>query len=395
MPDSLSAQTLMTHVKALAQDIGPRPPGSVQERLARNYIRQVLNEIGLSHIEEIPFLTNDTWGYGLIIPIALALLGNLIGNKSKKGRLIGGLLSLVSAYSLWRLMNNQSQLFFPLYPKGPSATLLTRLAPAGEPRQRVVLIGHTDTNKHRPSFSPGAKQFLVATTTFGIITPFINGLAQLAQATGGGTLADISQRFTFWSLGGTLAISVREELDGFIDGANDNATAVACLLGLGAHLQQNPLQHTEVWLAFTGAEETGLFGTHALLDRYGDELREAWFIDFEMVGSQEIAFVTQHSSFSYLRTAYKPDPESLALAEKTSQRHPDLRVKGRPMVILEEVGALRRRGYRGICLVGIGPDGYLENWHQHSDNVANIEPSGIERAARFALAMLQTLDGRS
>jgi hypothetical protein len=64
-------------------------------------------------------------------------------------------------------------------------------------------------------------------------------------------------------------------------------------------------------------------------------------------------------------------------------------------VIAEEVGALRARGYRGICLAGVGADGWLANWHRYSDHFANIEPSGIERAARFALAMLQTQDERS
>jgi hypothetical protein len=42
----------------------------------------------------------------------------------------------------------------------------------------------------------------------------------------------------------------------------------------------------------------------------------------------------------------------------------------------------------------VGPDGWLANWHRYSDNVYSIEPAGIERAARFALAMMQTLDGR-
>jgi hypothetical protein len=34
----------------------------------------------------------------------------------------------------------------------------------------------------------------------------------------------------------------------------------------------------------------------------------------------------------------------------------------------------------------------LENWHQSSDVTANIHPAGLERAARFAWAMLHTLD---
>ncbi|PVE29958.1 hypothetical protein DC030_15445, partial [Enterococcus faecalis] len=67
--------------------------------------------------------------------------------------------------------------------------------------------------------------------------------------------------------------------------------AVAALLGLAAQLKQNPLAHTEVWFAFTSAEEVGCLGMHHLLDEYGHVLNNAYFIDFEMVGRQEIAYV--------------------------------------------------------------------------------------------------------
>jgi hypothetical protein len=144
-------------------------------------------------------------------------------------------------------------------------------------------------------------------------------------------------------------------------------------------------------LAFTGAEEVLCVGLHHLLDRYGTALRGAWFIDFEMVGAETIAYVTRHSGLS-LVNAYMPDAESLALAERTARRRPDLHVQGRDMVMVEEVGALRGRGYRGICLVGVGPDGWLANWHQYTDTAENIIPAGVERAVRFALAMLHTLD---
>jgi hypothetical protein len=382
----------MDHVSALANDIGPRPAGSPQEQQARAYIQKTLHEMGLTDVESIPFLTNDTWGHSLIFPILVGLAGNLF--RGKWARLPGAALSLFGAYALWRAMKNQAQLFFPLYPKGPSATLLSKIKPSGEGKQRVVLIGHTDSNKHRASFSPTQKHNLRASTTLGTLLPFANGLAQLAQAVGFGGGATLLQRLTCGGMAATLAVCLNDEVGGFVPGANDNATAVACLLGLGAWLKDNPLRQTEVWLAFTGAEEVGLFGTHALLDKYGDELRDAWFIDFEMVGSQDIAFVTQHSGLSYLGVSYRPDAESLAWAEETSKLNPDLHVTGRPLVINEEVAALLNRGYRGICLVGYGADGYLENWHQYADNVANINPSGLETAARFALAMLETLDKR-
>lgn len=426
----LSASALMGHVRALADGIGPRPPGHPQENEARTYIRRVLAGEGFDEIEEMPFPAWDTWGYSFVAPVALALAGNALGlvqwgtntldvpesnaqppkclagsipNLPKNlrrqalvrraGKLLGGLATLAGAYQLWQLAGLKRQPLAALFPKHPSANLVVRIPPAGERRHRVVLVGHTDTNKHRATFSAELKSLIISEMTLGMGAMAANGLAQLAQAAGANGWVKGFQVASLLGLAGSLALLLKDERGGYIDGANDNASAVACLLGLGAYLKRQPLQHTEVWLAFTGAEEVGCLGMHHLLDVYGEPLADAWFIDFEMVGVEEIAYVTRHSSGSYL-TDYAPDEESSALARETAQQHPELNVSGREMVIFEEVGALRGRGYRGICLVGVGEDGWLVNWHRHDDNASNIEPVGLERAACFALAMMQILDTR-
>jgi hypothetical protein len=386
--DLLSSDALMAHVRALAQDIGPRPAGHEGEAQARAYIRRALVEAGLSEVEEMPFPTWDTWGYTMLTPMALALLGNALGRWSRVGQLVGGLLSLLGAYQVLQGVRAGRQPLAPLFPKRQTANLIARLQPARERRQRVVLVGHTDTNKQRVSFAPWSKRFLRSAATLGIAMLALNGLAQLA-----GKRAAPLRRGSAWGIAALLSVLLYDEVEGYVDGASDNATAVACLLGLGAHLVRHPLRHTEVWLAFTGAEEVGCLGMHKLLDAYGGQLADAWFIDFEMVGTDEIVYVTRHSSLSHLG-AYAPDSESLALADETSARHPEIGVSGQPVVIAEEVGSLRGRGYRGLCLVGVGKDGWLANWHRYEDDVEHVEPSGVERAARFALAMLHVLDDR-
>lgn len=393
MTHPLSADSLMVHVRALADTIGPRPTGTAQEECARDYIRQVLTTAGITGIEEQPFATQSIGGYGFIYPLALALLSNAVSATGRMGKVAGGLTTVYSAYSLWRFMGMHRQPMEPLYPKRQSANLIVRIPPSGQLRHRLVLIGHTDTNKHRLLFAPWMKRAILPLATAGILTTLTNALSQLVQAAGEKRSAEWVQKVTLGMTAYNLLLSLLDERNGYVEGANDNATAVACLLSLGLHLQQQPLQHTEAWLAFTGAEEVGCIGMHALLDTYGEHLKDAWFLDFEMVGVDKIAYVTHHSAVSYF-SGYAPDAESLALAAETARRHPELHVSGRPMMIMEEVGALRGRGYRGICLVGVGKDGWLANWHRFSDNTSNIEPAGIERAARFAWAMMQELDAR-
>lgn len=391
MHDPLSADELMAHVRRLSDEIGPRPAGHPQEEAARQVIRQALQAAGLPEPEEQPLRAWDSWGYNLATPPLLALAANLFGGLlGRSGHLLGGALTLFSLSELLKGTRTAPQWLERFYPKRPTANLIVRLPPQGEVRRRVVLVGHTDTNKARPTFAPQRKRWLRATTSAGIGLLALNGAAQIGRALGSKKIAPLAHWLSLGALVAMLPILIQDERGSYIDGANDNASAVACLLGLGEALHAQPLQHTEVWLAFTAAEEIGCLGMRHLLQTYGDQLKTAQFIDFEMVGCQKIAYVTRHQSLSF--ESYTPDAQSLALAKAVSRKHPHLKVRGRSIVITEEVSILRQGGYRAICLVGVGPDGWLENWHQATDDSAHLHPAGLERAARFAQAMLHEVD---
>jgi hypothetical protein len=394
MLTSLSAEHLMRHVQALADEIGPRPAGHPEEDQARAYVLEQLQTFGFEDIETLPFQAPDTWGYSMIYPMLLVLASNALGRRRRQGRVLGGLLALTGAYLFWKTTGTGRHPLTKLAPRRTSGTLIARVPPTGEKKQTVVLLAHVDSNKHRPTFSPGTKKGLLGFTTAGIGAAAGNGLAQLAEGLGGGKGARRFRRASALSLAGGLIALLADERGPYVDGANDNASAVACALGLAERLQAKPLEHTEVWLAFTGAEEVGCLGTHALLDAYGEVLRDAWFLDFEMVGTEDIAYVTQHSGFSLLNT-YEPDAESVVWAATTAQQHPELGLSGRAMVMGEEVGTLRSRGYRGLCLAGYGEDGWLANWHQTTDDTAHLVPTGLTKASRFAWQMLQGLDSAS
>lgn len=391
MADTLSAEALMQHIRALADDIGPRPAGTPREQWAHDYVRDTLAKMDLTDIETLPFQSPSTWGYSTIIPAALALAGNLV-LRGRFGRLLSGGVSLVAAESLYRTFGVQrSWLVHALQPTGSSSTQVVRIAPRGEVKQKLVFIGHVDANRHRLTFAQESKNLLqIAGTTY-LVALVVNGLVQLARAMGPKRAFGRWYGLSLVGLVTALAVNLLDEQGEYIDGANDNATAVACVLGLAGYFKANPLANTEVWLAFTGAEEVGLLGTYALLDKHGDELRDATFIDYEMVGAGDLAYVTHHSSWSHV-TGYAPDPHTTALVAELAREKPEFGVTGKPMLMTEEVGALRRNGYRGLCLVGVGVDGFLVNWHRNTDISANIDPAKVEKAARFGVAIAEKVD---
>lgn len=384
MMDALSAQQLMQHVRALADDIGPRPAGQRGDFQARLYVRRMLQEAAIPHeVEEITFPTPDSLGYAVLAALGLTLAGNLMGRRLRG---LGGALALLGAYSAYQSISGRRQPLNFITPGALSGNLIVRFPPSDKPRHIAVVVAHLDTNKHRFAFTHPYKRALRSALTTGISLMALNGLAQWF---GWRRLRSLSALL----LTAAVPLVLADESDEFVPGANDNASAVACLLGLAAHLHTHPLQHTEVWLAFTGAEQPGCLGMQALLDKHREVLADAWFIDLEMVGAGDIAYVTHHTGLSHF-SAYTPDAESLAWAAETARANPQFGVRGKPMRTQDELGTLRSRGFRGISLVSVSPDGWPAHWNQRDDRSDCIEPRSLEQAARFAWAMLQKLDER-
>ncbi len=379
----LSSSHLFEHVQKFSEAIGPRPAGHPSEARARNALEQHLRGLGITQTEQLAFSTTDTWGYGNIVPPVITLLGNLLPARC---RLLAAALGLAAVHQFWLAVKGQTR-YSPLYrfyPQYPGGTLVARIPPQGATRRRVVLVGHTDTNKHRLTFSPGLKHTLRLSSTSLLAAMVMNAGASLLD------LAWLRRLTAAYTGLGTL-ILLADEAGPYVEGANDNGSAMACVLGIGEQALHTPLDQTEVWLAFTGSEEVSHDGLNALLDKHGDELRDAYFIDLEMVGKGHIHYVRRHSGLLY-STHYRPDEESIRIADTVAAHHPELAVTGREVVILEEVATLRRRGFKGICLVGLDSDGLGANWHRRTDTTSNIDPAALERAARFAWAMIQYID---
>jgi hypothetical protein len=175
----------------------------------------------------------------------------------------------------------------------------------------------------------------------------------------------------------------------FSPGAHDNAASVAVALELGRRLAAQPFKDTQVWLAFTGAEESDHEGLYELLRRYDLSMRKACFIGLEGLGSGELVYLTRQGLCSH----YRPDPGLLALAADVAVRRPELRARPAEMTVEDETGTLRRKGYRAICIAGRNPDsGTLPFWHRAEDTADKVSNEFMGRAADYLMALLEAID---
>jgi hypothetical protein len=310
---SLRAENLMTHMRVLCQEIGPRPSTSDQERQAAEYVKKTLAVLGLEDVQEQPFKSQDSFGWAQI-PAALAAATGMplarIGGRW--GKLAGALLFLGSAYVSKEFARVRPPFFQPLIARGDSQNLIAQIPPRGEVKRQVFLVGHLDSQKQNFMLPPDRPELLKPLATAAVLLPALGGLSLLAD------VIFKREKIAWWQwlIGAISCIApaslLSNERQPHIEGANDNATAVAILLGVAEALQAVPLQHTQVTLLFTGCEEVGCVGMENYLRRYAPPKENTYWIDLEMVGTGDLCYVTRHG-VNYL-SEYYPAPDMVALA---------------------------------------------------------------------------------
>jgi hypothetical protein len=271
-----------------------------------------------------------------------------------------------------------------------SQNVLTRIEPSEETHQRAVLLTHLDTNRCRIAWQSSTVQYLEPMTylTLSMLLT-IGGLYFTGAIFGGPAWVWWISLFPAAYIFANIVFLWVDDHTPYSPGANDNAASVAIALELGAHLRDQPLQKTQVWLAFTGAEETDHADLYELLREYDTILRQAIFIGLEGVGSGELVYLTRQG----LCFHYRPDPALLRHAENIAARYPELEVSGARMTMEDEVGTLRRHGYQAICIAGRDPaTGTLPHWHRPDDVAEKVSTQSLERALNFVIALLFELD---
>jgi len=387
-PD-FSPSQLLAHAVCLAGRIGPRGTGTVAEIQAADYIRDQLGALDCP-FEEQRFRAVADMNWFPVAAVIFNLLGALIYPWSGLTRWVAALFAGWASLLLWWALTRADSPIRFVLPHVHSQNVIACFASQEELRQRVVVLSHLDSNRCRFAWRAGKTTTIRfgSLATLGVYT-LSTTLYLIGAATGSSWPYFAGLPGVIYGIA-TLGILLAELRLPYSPGANDNASAVAVNLGIASKLAQEPLLSTEVWLAFTGAEEVDHRGLKRLLKGH-QELSDAYFLDLEGVGAGELCYLTQEG----LLKPYRPDSTLLQLAQRVANRHPELAFKAARMMIVDEVQTLRRLGYRAICFAGRDvATGSLAYWHTSDDMVKNIHGHALVRAAEFVWAMLKEIDRR-
>lgn len=389
---------MVADVHELAATIGPRGTGTPAERAAADYVAARLTALGLpvSRRELRATYSQNAFPLASAVLALIAVAVYPLGGAA--GRWVAAGLALAAGALLWRAIRMSTNALHPLLPRVSSGNVVALAEPRRAPARRVVLLAHLDTNRARLAWRSGAVRWLEPMTWLTLAMFGLLGLLyaigavteSLARASGGsGWVWPASLVPAAYALGMVFTL-LRDERTPFSPGAHDNAASVAVALETARGLAERPLAATEVWLAFTGAEETDHAGLYALLRADHEALRGAAFIGLEGLGSGRLVYLTRQGLCDHVR----PDPDLLAVCEEVAARQPDLMAEPQEMTEEDEVTTLRRRGHRAICLAGCDPlTESLPRWHRSDDTADSVSLEFLQRAAGFVRAVLDEIDG--
>ncbi len=178
-----------------------------------------------------------------------------------------------------------------------------------------------------------------------------------------------------------------------VPGAADNASGVATVLALAERFG-GQLEHLDLWVLFTGAEESMALGMREWLKAHRTELPRARtiFLNVDKTANGTVRYTTKEGFF--LAAGY--DSSLIEICEEIADEDEAGRFGARGIVTRETSDSLpaRARGHPAIKVSCLGALDYQPNYHQSTDTADRVDPEALERAQEFCSKLVERIDGR-
>jgi len=175
-----------------------------------------------------------------------------------------------------------------------------------------------------------------------------------------------------------------------VQGANDNLSGVAALVGLAELFAARPVDGLRVLLVSCGAEETLQDGIRAFVARHRDELDtdSTWFVNLDTVGSPHLLMLDAEGPVWMERYTGPWLGELLAdhAARLGTELHRGFRARASTDSIIPS-----RAGYATATLVSMTDWRSPANYHLPSDVPANLVYESVAAATRLVESLARDL----
>jgi acetylornithine deacetylase/succinyl-diaminopimelate desuccinylase-like protein len=388
----------VSEVREVIETLAARERGSASEgeRWAAHWIAGRLRELGCDATVEEERVRPDTWRN----LIALNAAGALAGLAATRGA--RALPALTATASLAALADDiQNGLHLARRATVPERTTWNVTAECGDrdAERTVVILAHHDAAHTGLIFSQTPQRTLWERrpdlierndTAVPIWWPMLaaHGLTALGAVTGSRALARAGATMCALAVGVFVDIARRA----VVPGANDNLTAVGCLVALARRLREEPVEGVRVLLVSAGSEESFQEGIRAWGRRHFDSLpRETTsFVTIDMVGSPELAMIEGEGPI----WMEDYDDELRGLIDScAADAGVPLRRKLRSRTSTDGVIPMRA-GYPTVLLGSVEPWKAPSNYHWPTDTPDRLDYGTIDDAIRLTEAVVRRLGSR-
>lgn len=367
----------MEAVRALAQEIGPRPPCSDNEERAARWCTARFQALGIeAQMERFASRPSATpWicaylaaaGLGAALLVPFPLIGFVLG--------VGALVLYARDVDGRPLVGVTG---------GSSANVVARRKARVAPS--LVVVAGLDSGRasprFNPSFPPGPRGWAIVVHGALVLVPVVTAVAWVAESTRPlpPELWIASAALTAALLGAALAELRTEQRVPPLDGANDNASGVEILLRVAARFPDS-----DVWWVLTGSSHAGHAGMQAFLEAHASELGEARILNVVGVGGGRL---TAPGDEGLLRLRRADG----ALMDAAVEAGADTR-SFRAVQSAAAVAIANRRP--ALSIVGLDDRGSIPRQGWVNDVPAHLDEGCIDRAADLVARVVEVSTGHT
>ncbi len=398
-----SAQYMIDEITHICKTMPKRDPGSEGEKIACEYMADVLKkDCGCEKIEIEHFKENPGSFFGWIyFTITFAILGAVLYFFLP----ILGAIFTVLGFTLMFFQFGLYKKVIDFMFKEKTGTNVTAIKKCtGEVKARIFFNGHPDAAWNWPvnnRFGGLAHEAHIVISVFGAIYSLILSIVNCCIYGVAPTVSTpATQPVMFW-LGISVLIFVPFQIGMYfmwdektiVDGANDNLTG--CYMGIAIlkAMQDNNinLEHTEVGVILSGSEEAGLRGSKAWCETHKGEYDDVptWIYSYDTIHDAKFLMV----NYRDLNGTVKVDKE-VSDSFMNSAKELDIPVqKGwvPPFGGATDSAAFAQAGYKVTGITALNH--VLEDYyHTLRDTYDNLDKDCLAKCYAISVKCLENFD---
>ena len=356
---------------------GRRVAGSDAERRAARHLERRLGELGRDAVVE-PTSVFPAWHLTHALHAALAIVGSVLAIE----RPILG--TAIAALALASVVGDATGAFHLVRRlSGRRASQNVVSVEGGDKEGTLVLVAHYDVA--RTGFVVGRR--LPSPPLAPLFWSIVGVTACSALRIPGveGTVLTALQFVPTVVLIVHVPLLVDIALSDPVPGANDNASGVATALRLGERYGGS-LEHFDLWLVFTGAQESSALGMREFLRARGRELprTSTVFVNLDELGSGDVRFSRREGLLFRARS----HPQLRKLCHELGEDDPEAGAAALVLRSASDATAAQGHGYPAITITARP----APHHHLPSDTPENLEHDALERSYAFCAELVERLD---